>query len=381
MPELTLQFLNARDGDAIWVRWAGRQLLIDMGRGQTAKRIRKALLDLPVEQRRFELLVITHVDADHIGGAISALVDGPTIPGLSFGDVWFNGWPHLQQAVADETRPLPGGNEDELEPLGVAQGEEFSIWLRGQRWNRAFGGSAVARTSDATPFDLGDGLHVRVLGPTRKRLAALAPDWESAVEAAITDSRLSAVPAGLEALGAKEPPVLDDEVDLQLLAETWSKVDDKAANGSSIQLLLEYGERRILLTGDAFGEDAAEAIRTLQSVPVGSESVPVKLDLVKVPHHGSQRNVSEELVKVIDTPLWVFSTDGSRHGHPHSEAVARILQYGVATTPTLAFNVRSTYSGWWDNDRWRKMLGYEVVYGTEADGLTVRFDENGSSFG
>jgi beta-lactamase superfamily II metal-dependent hydrolase len=369
MSALTLQFLNAREGDAVWVRWAGRQLIVDMGKGQTGKRIAQRLRDLPEDQRHFELLVVTHVDGDHIGGVLSALVDAEPIPRLSFGDVWFNGWQHLQKAVADEG----------LEPLGPAQGEELSAWLQHQPWNITFGGAAVTR-SDLAPINLGDGLQIRVLGPTSERLTALAPIWKTEVDNAIANGRLTVTPVGLESLGGSEPPTIVDAFDLQLLAEKTTRVDAKPANGSSIQLLLEYDDRRILLTGDAFAADVHHALRALQPAQPGHQPTPVTLDMVKVPHHGSRQNVTKELVETIDCPLWVFSTDGSTHKHPDAEAIARILHYGTAAHPTLAFNVRSTYSGWWDNEQWRTTLGYNVAYGSITNGLTVQFDDNGLSF-
>jgi hypothetical protein len=165
-----------------------------------------------------------------------------------------------------------------------------------------------------------------------------------------------------------------------VLAEKTSRDDVKPANGSSIQLLLEFGDRHILLTGDAFAADVHHALRALQPAHAGHEPKPVRLDLVKVPHHGSQQNVSKELVETIDCPLWVFSTDGSTHKHPDAEAVARILHYGMAARPILAFNVRSTYSGWWEDKQWRNMLGYDVVYGRVTEGLTVHFDDESVSF-
>ncbi|OBI65127.1 hypothetical protein A5667_27455 [Mycolicibacterium fortuitum] len=373
MTTLSLQFLNAREGDAVWVRWARRQLIIDMGKGQTGRTIAQRLRALPEDQRHIDLLVVTHVDADHIGGVLSALVDGDPVPGLSFGDVWFNGWRHLQKTVADEG----------LEPLGPAQGEELTAWLQHQPWNVAFNGGAAIR-SDLAPVDLGDGLQVRVLGPHAERLTALAPIWEAEVDNAIANGRITVVPTHLESLGAKQPPTIIDKYDLQLLAETPSKVDSKPANGSSIQLLLEFENRNILLTGDAFAADVRDGLRALQQIRIGNtdgkhEQVPVKLDLVKVPHHGSQQNVTRELVEEIDCPLWVFSTDGSTYKHPDAEAIARILHYGVASQPTLAFNVRSIYSSWWEGAHWRAELGYNVAYGTNADGLTVEFNDQNVS--
>ena len=58
---------------------------------------------------------------------------------VTFADVWFNGWEHLNGLVpADERSPL--------EPMGGVQGELLTTWLRDHAWNDAFGRAAVVRT-------------------------------------------------------------------------------------------------------------------------------------------------------------------------------------------------------------------------------------------
>src|SRR5690242_13906859 len=98
---LELRLLPARQGDAIWVRWgdptAPRQLIVDMGTEGVGKQLRARIEALPPGARRFELLVVTHVDADHIGGVLSCLVNmQEELEGLHFEDIWFNGIDHLE---------------------------------------------------------------------------------------------------------------------------------------------------------------------------------------------------------------------------------------------------------------------------------------------
>ena len=76
---LELRSLPARQGDALWIRWgdprAPRQMFIDMGTEPVGKAIRARLEALEPAQRHFDLLVITHVDADHIGGVLTAVAE------------------------------------------------------------------------------------------------------------------------------------------------------------------------------------------------------------------------------------------------------------------------------------------------------------------
>ena len=52
---MDLQFLNARQGDAIWVRWGdGHQLIVDMGTAATGRVLANRFRALPEEERVFD---------------------------------------------------------------------------------------------------------------------------------------------------------------------------------------------------------------------------------------------------------------------------------------------------------------------------------------
>jgi hypothetical protein len=354
-----LTFLDARQGDAVWVRWGeGRQLLVDMGTSGTGRAIADRFRALPEGQRAFELLVVTHVDTDHIGGVLSGLVDPDEPVPVTFADVWFNGWEHLHGLVpADERSPL--------EPMGGVQGELLTTWLRDRAWNDAFGRAAAVRTDTELPtVELPDGLTITVLAPVQQRLTDLAPEWQLAVEAALESGRLTDVSPGLESLGPSTPPTLETVLDLELLSEDPSAADSSKANAASIAFLLEHDGKRALLTGDATSAELLGGLALLD----GGERVPV--DLVKLPHHGSRNNVSRALVQAVDCPLWVFSSDGTTFRHPDAIAVSRVVR-DAGGEPHLVFNVPSTFNRWWERPEWQELFGYTTTYGVQGDGVTV----------
>jgi hypothetical protein len=366
MAELSVRFLPARQGDAIWVTWGdGHQLMIDMGTEQVGKQLAARLAALPEEGRRFELLVVTHVDADHIGGVLTCVADtDDPIQGLEFADVWFNGWEHLHNRVVAE----PDRRSD-LEAMGPAQGERLTSWLRRQRWNEAFGRGPVIRGDDHLPVvELPDGLTLTVIGPNLGRLADLIDTWQEEVEVALAKGSLDEVSPGLEPMGPSTPPILDDEDDLHLLADTPFRSDPSKANGCSISFLLDWEGRRLLFTGDAFADDLNAGLGMVD------EGRPVDLDLVKVPHHGSQKNVTDELVRAVRSPYWLFSTDGTRHRHPDAVAIARILRSTWVDEPVLGFNVPSTFNGWWSNPQWIDRFGFTTETGDPGEGLVKRWE-------
>lgn len=356
--------LPADKGDALWIEWGDgpvHRMLIDMGTGNAGRALRKRLEALPAADRQFELLVVTHVDEDHIGGVLSAVVDAAPLPGLGFTDVWFNGWKHLLQAGVDE--------------YGAPHGERLTQWLGSQPWNQAFGGAAVRLDAPLLRAALADGLTLTVLGPPAQRLADFRGRWAEDVQLAIAKGRLDAaeVAAGIQGFEVEEyggPLVLEDRMDLRALAQRATPLDDSQANGSSICLLLEYRGIRILLTGDAFGGDIVAGLKAFGPTPA-------RFSAVKLPHHAAHGNVTAELVAALDCQDWLISTNGAQHGHPHPSAIARILD--AATAPTrLHFNVRSQVNAIWDRADWGERFAYTPRYG-DADGLQLSWDDQGKS--
>lgn len=110
----------------------------------------------------------------------------------------------------------------------------------------------------------------------------------------------------------------------ELMARPYPCPDSSIANQSSIVFTFEYGPRRLLFCGDAWAEN----------IPGG------EYDLVKLPHHGSIRNISEDLLSKLEANVFLICADGT--SHPNKQTVAKLLQrYGRVT-------IYSNYS-WWMN--------------------------------
>ncbi|MGR0320369.1 MBL fold metallo-hydrolase [Agromyces sp. ZXT2-3] len=382
---IELRFLPAQAGDAIWIRWTDddgtrRQILVDMGQGATGKRIRQEVAELHETERHFDLLVITHVDADHIGGAITGIAETVPLDGWTFDDTWFNGWPHMLGFAAPRNPPL--------EAQGPVQGEVLAKWLGDSPWNEEFHRKAVERTTPLQTSACGDVL-ITVIGPPHRRLERFKTTWAEKVNEAVDKARLpqsdrrdatNAVPQG----GRRRPvaPVIADDRQLDQLADRNRAEDTAPANGCSICLVLEWNNQRVLLTGDAWPTDVCEGLdvyaaeRHLQS--------PLDFALVKLPHHGSQNNVSDELLDRIRCSEWVISTSGSIYYHPDAPAIARLLRSRRRPRPRVHFNVPSEFNQWWSSpplgqpEDWTKRFNYSTTTGTAADGLTCTVFADGS---
>jgi hypothetical protein len=373
----TIDLLPALEGDAIWMEWAdddhrGR-MLIDGGRGSTT-RLGKRLADVfeaRPDDRAFDVVVNTHMDADHIAGLIGLFADPPD--GFEAREIWFNGLRH----VAPFDDGLGIDQSDQLEAL-----VDDYVQSTGARWNESLGAGGAAMVVPDPPSgvdaghepDAGDGdetgdgdeapplprsavagMTITLLSPTVDRVRRVAREWPDVVSEAARGEAAAQAEAEVEegtGIGGPEAAAAgldqaDDDlgfdqdkgVDPEELATRGYERDDTPANGASLAFVAEFAGKRVLLGGDAHAEVLASSLGRLQ--PDG----PIHFDAVKLAHHGSEKNLSPELLAMIDCPTWLISTNGSRHHHPDRRAMARLI---TRRRPTLlVFNYRSEMAREW----------------------------------
>lgn len=381
-----IEMLPAAHGDSLWIEYgSGRdvhRILIDGGPAHAYPALRQRILHLPAAERRFGLLVITHIDADHIEGIIRLLLDAEALD-CHFDRIWFNGRDQIN-AVPD-----PAG-----EPLGGVQGELLGMLIADyeQRtgtkvWNQGFADSlaAIDRKAPALPVvDLPGGCRLTLLSPDFDRLLELKDNWAKELKAAgvhsgniaqlrerLAKSR-SLRPLG-DVLGAEddfdfEQPA-NDETDIDF-ADTLGRGtgepgadapfggDTSRANGSSIALLLEYPatkpEVRFLLAGDAWASVLETSLAGLLA-----PGARLAIDGFKLAHHGSVANISESLLGRLKCSNYLVSTNGAIFGHPHARCVELLLKahagpgkarlhfnYLVASTETWSKKADQTARGY-----------------------------------
>lgn len=360
-----LEMLPARCGDCLLLEYgppgASRLIVIDGGLGETAavlwNRLEGLRHERGAETLEIELLVVTHIDNDHIVGIIELLKAAH--PTLMIHDIWFNGRPQLMGLPAASSPAqggggLPGdllGGADAGAPaalptpadlLGPRQGDALSGLLAARKlpWNAhpLWQGRAVMVSEQAAlpVVTLGGGLRLTVLGPTFPRLYKLCQSWLDVLggsdEAPATNA---GGPADLLGRGDVWPPSWQDAV----------SGDTSAANGSSIMLLAEHAGRSILLAGDGYAPDLARALERLrQGRGLGEARLP--LDAFKLAHHGSANNLDAAVLGKIDCSRYLISTDGSTHKHPDNQALLRILRH-TPRRPEFLFNYDAATTAPW----------------------------------
>lgn len=355
--------LPARHGDSLWVEYGRRKVrrvLIDGGPEAAYPAIHDRVLALPAGRRRLELVVVTHVDADHVGGVLRLLQDREL--GLEIGDVWFNGWRHLRRAPV------------KADLLGPVQGEMLSAAIRGgrRRWNRAFGGKAVVSTPKGPPpvVELKGGLRVVVLSPTAAGLTRFLPEWEKKVrEAGLEPGSAADARAELARRRPKDLLAGAQKPNVVALANREFTEDKSLPNGSSIAFLLEYDGVRVVCAGDAHPGVLLDGLQRYWKHQGGKGEVAA----LKVSHHGSGGSTSPELLKSLQAKKYLISTDGKYYCHPDPEGVARIVRLGRADKGVeLYFNYASEFTKPWADPKLCAAHKYQAVYPASGEsGLTV----------
>ncbi|HET9755179.1 MAG TPA: hypothetical protein VFP66_01650 [Candidatus Limnocylindrales bacterium] len=348
----TIEMLPAGPGDCLWIEYGTaqnpRRILIDGGASPSASSELRRRTRALGQAAHFELLVITHVDDDHIDGILGLLSD--TQSQATFGEVWFND--RIDHA---------GG----AAPVSVGQGNRLSRLLlnQNQPWNVAFGGRGVAiePTGRLPVLNLAGNMRVTLLSPGVGELKALRDVWPEAVAGtALAGPDSPPLPPGIAAVRTCPPVNLLGNL-AAIAARPFSE-ERTETNASSIGVLLEYHGRRLLLGADARADVLARNLRRLSRQRA---ETPFRVDAYKVAHHGSENNTSNDLLSTIACPAYLFSTNG-RQGfcHPHEPAIARM----VLNQPNarLEFNSESDASRPWRDPMLRaEGRGYVPVYPTD----------------
>ena len=349
MPNVfTIEMLPAEDGDCLWIEYGEadtpHRILVDGGRGKTADALLKRIHDLPRRKVHFELIVITHIDNDHIEGILKLLEmdDRP----FTVGDIWFNGWRHLE--------------ESDLQEFGPVAGEKLTKCLidKAFPWNNAFRNKAVvvAEGKPSQIFTLAGDMQILLLSPTRQKLLDLKSVWAYECKKNKLDPSqfvFDDVPLGFERMGG---------IDIETLAVSPFTPDYSKANGSSIAFMAEYNGKRVILSGDAHSSVLSASLKAISLEVQGK----IDVNALKVSHHGSNANFNLDIFEHINCSKFLISTNGKQHQHPDPETIARIIKF--TANAELFFNYRTSQTECWNKPQKMEMYNYSVSFLDDSPG-------------
>ncbi|MFD2562357.1 ComEC/Rec2 family competence protein [Aquimarina rubra] len=390
---ISIELFPAGNGDAILLDFGEALILIDTGYTSTFRDyVKPRLKALHDEGRRLTKFVVTHIDADHISGAIAFIkengaADNPSV--IAIDEVWFNSYRHLNfedKADGDFEGETPmidiiGGKEsaeteDDIQLVSYEQGTSLGSLLLKHKynWNTTFDSLAV-KADEPLKLKLSNDLYLTLLGPTQSSLNKMANTWyrylkrifagkinqdaffDDAFEKMMEEMRQAELDAA----------ILDEEMLVSTFGDwvenytkSWEKEDNSPTNGSSIIFLLEYGGKKMLFLGDAIPSQVEEQLKKLTP----EDQLPIQIDALKVSHHGAWKNNSPELIKMIQAKYYLFSSNGRRHRHPNFETIASILNnHPVESHKTLVFNYKQGERLLdVDDDLSKKKYNYDTIW-------------------
>lgn len=371
----SLEAVQALHGDALLVHFgtsaAPQLMVVDGGPGTVYERHLKPRL-LELKKRRapdeatplaIRLMMISHIDDDHINGLLELLRDldeqrtrGP-LP-FRIDDFWFNSFDDIvgkearTVAMPGKGRGPSGGvktaaigdvpDSADLEQsarlvlASVPQGREVRGLLKklAIRANGAFGGRLVMLPAHPAPQP--DPLAITVIGPSKQRKDDLNAKW-------------------------------DKELVRKGLARTAAYVDRSIENLSSIVLLVTCGKKSMLLTGDARGDDVLEGLRAAGKLEGGK---PLALDVLKLPHHGSIRDADVDFFELLRADHYVVSANG-KYNNPDLATMQMLTR--VRSDDRFSIHL-TNHTPWLDRffaaEKKRKRR-YRVLYPEDTGGRTI----------
>jgi hypothetical protein len=264
--------------------------------------------------------MVSHIDDDHVNGVLAManeLADTTGKRPYEVESLWHNSFddllgnkgqelaaslePFVKNVLTTGTLPVQATlktSHAALVMASVKQGRDLRNAAKRLGWdvNKEFGGKLVRLpTAGGRTVPIADGMTLTPLGPRETNVEALHTQW---------DKEIRQMGVAIDATRAAE------------------YADTSVFNLSSIIVLAEMPgkdgkPRRMLLTGDARGDHIIDGLKSAGLMENGTCHV----DLLKVPHHGSDRNVEQAFFETVTADHYVISSNGEKFDNPDKDTL------------------------------------------------------------
>jgi len=301
-----LKMLMAGNGDAITISFKGdgdcwRNVLIDGGNGKDCylTHLRKVAVNIVEQGQQIDLLVITHIDQDHIKGIIYLTREMAAGKSELKDDLvakyWFN------SALSEKIFQ----NDPKLFDISAAEMREFEEFLHNrsdERWD-------IKDPVFNPSFRELHGACLTILSPNSEILQAFIETYRDQDIATLSND----YDRSLKELYAMEIKKFEDGNE---------DLDDKLENAMSIAFLFEHHSTSILYLGDAIPMVIDPAIKELLAAR-GLDKLTV--GAVKLSHHASRKSISFGFLSLVATNKYLVSANGKKAALPNKATFAKIL--------------------------------------------------------
>ena len=338
----SLDVIRARKGDCLILHYGAKDdphmVMIDGGPSKVYAPHLRPRIEQIREARGLEdgtplvvdLLMVSHVDDDHIRGILDLtgeLIESemeqtpPLIQGLGF---WHNSFENIIDHTPDEltasfksqfgTASVDGEPPEDLSLDSETDEDEETVRSTLKVLASIQQGAQLRANIDRL------GLPINF----DEKLIFAAGENSVPMNNGLTFTVVGPMLPELKALHKKHQEWLQD---LQKAGKTPADVlaayaDKSVPNLSSIVVLAEVEGKTILLTGDALGNKVMQGLELVGKLKPGGN---IHVDVLKVPHHGSSNNLDVDFFQRITADHYVFSGDGE-HGNPERESLEMLLK-------------------------------------------------------
>jgi len=310
-----LHVVQAEFGDCLLLEYGTDQkprfTLIDGGPSRNfADNLHPVLRDIATRNPVLDLTVLSHVDNDHIVGLVDyfAELQAGTAGLPRPNELWHNSWgraidpdgtvgPRLKALMtASRTAAMPNAA---IATLGIDEGNALrtKATLLNIPINTSVPSADLISVDDVKSPIAFDNLRLRVVGPTRANLEKLRKEWASWLDK--HEDELS---------GAD--------------AKIMSNSDQSVPNLSSIALVAEAEGKTILLTGDGRSDHLLDGLQMAGRLDGQGRC---HVDILKLAHHGSERDVNKEFFERVTADIYVVSANG-RYGNPDFSTLSWVVE-------------------------------------------------------
>ncbi len=376
-----------------------KHLLIDCGYAETYHNyLKEDLKELKKLGEKINLFIVTHIDEDHILGAMAFIEENNKSKIIEIEEVWYNCYRHLQMeknhgdlsdkekrilqreiALGESYVKRESTSEVSKSEVSIRQGSTLGALLLtgGYKWNSSFEGTAVSQ--DNIPKLKFDDVVINIVSPNNDKLEKLKKKWikeltDKKWNFKITKDQIFDDAFEFMLLMYEELQIDKTEVSLEESMHTESiekiiqkkmNIDKSPTNGSSIAICINYKGKNLLFLADGHPDILYKNLYNL-----GIE----KFDLVKVPHHGSSKNMTLELSEILKSNKYLISTNGRKHAHPNVETLAKLIFANKDMKKELYFNYETSTSKWICSEEIKNIYNLEVVVGNGSSPMNIVVD-------
>lgn len=314
---MKIKFLKAGNGDSFLLSFKvgenNRNILIDGGvsdtyYSQNANQYGDLKTELDSIKKKGEvidLLILTHIDNDHICGLLKWFELDDKAHEL-VKNVWFNSGKLIATYLNEpENEDLRVGLKIFSNPqTGVHEAIEYENYLIEKGiWDKKI----IIQGQELEEC----GIKIQILSPNETQLKRLLKEYkEKTGDSAYTAGK-----------GKDWNKNVKDFIEEENKADFKFSQDSSVKNGSSISFILNLNDKHFLFLADSHPKGIVTQLKTLGY----SKDKPLEVEVMKVSHHGSKANTNKELLEIVKTENYIISTDSSGHNHPNKRTLARIL--------------------------------------------------------